>query len=57
MNDPDTNMARQVLTDPVHILASFATWKRAHENLKPGDSPIMTRDAPFPEGRDPGYLD
>ena len=43
--------------DPVHILATFATWKRAHENLKAGDSPIMTMDAPFPEGRDPDYLD
>jgi len=43
--------------DPVHILASFATWKRAHENLQPGDSPIMQRVNAFPDGRDPGYLD
>ena len=42
--------------DPVHILASFATWKRAHDNLKPGDNPIMEMSAPFPEGRDPDYL-
>ena len=42
--------------DPVHILASFATWKRAHDNLKPGDSPIMDMSSPFPEGRDPDYL-
>ena len=27
--------------DPLHILATFAGWKRAHENMKPGDSPIM----------------
>ena len=43
--------------DPVHILGTFATWKRAHENLEPGDNPIMTMGEPFSEGRDPGYLD
>ena len=43
--------------DPVHILGTFATWKRAHQNMKPGDSPIMTRGTPFAEGRDPSYLD
>lgn len=42
--------------DPVHILASFATWKRAHQNLKPGDNPIMDMASPFSEGRDPDYL-
>ena len=42
--------------DPVHILGSFATWKRAHDNMQPGDSPIMTMVQPFPEGRDPDYL-
>jgi hypothetical protein len=42
--------------DPVHILASFATWKRAHQNLKPGDDAIMQMTQPFPEGRDPDYL-
>ncbi len=43
--------------DPVHILATFATWRRAHHNMKPGDSVIMTMDSPFPDGRDPAYLD
>lgn len=43
--------------DPVHILGTFAIWKRAHQNLKPGDSPILDMAQPFPEGRDPDYLD
>lgn len=43
--------------DPMHILATFAGWRRAHQNLKPGDSPIMERAQMFPDGRDPGYLD
>ena len=44
--------------DPVHILAAFATWRRAHDLFKPGaDDPIMNREQAFPEGRDPGYLD
>ena len=42
--------------DPTHILATFATWKRAHQNMQPGDSPIMSRKTPFPDGRDPDYL-
>ena len=42
--------------DPLHILGTFAGWKRAHENMKPGDSPIMDRGLPFPDGRDPDYL-
>ena len=42
--------------DPGHILAAFATWKRAHENREPGDSPFMTTDSPYPDGRDPDYL-
>jgi hypothetical protein len=42
--------------DPVHILTAFATWKRAHENKKAGDSAIMTPGAPYPDGRDPDYL-
>jgi hypothetical protein len=25
--------------------------------MKPGDSPVMSRTAPFPDGRDPTYLD
>jgi hypothetical protein len=29
--------------DPPHILATFAGWRRAHELLRPGDSPIMPR--------------
>ena len=41
--------------DPVHILTAFATWKRAHENRKPGDSPFMDRELPYPDGRDPDY--
>ena len=43
--------------DPVHILGTFAIWRRAHQNLKVGDSPIMDSNEPFPEGRDPDYLD
>ena len=42
--------------DPVHILATFAGWKRAHENMKPGDSPIINSEQPFVDGRDPDYL-
>ena len=42
--------------DPLHILSTFAGWKRAHENMQPGDSPIMDRARPFPDGRDPDYL-
>jgi len=42
--------------DPLHILATFAGWKRAHENMKSGDSPIMAREHPFADGRDPDYL-
>ena len=42
--------------DPVHILASFATWKRAHQNMQHGDSLFMDRAEPFPDGRDPDYL-
>ncbi len=29
--------------DPPHILGAFATWRRAHELYKPGDSPFLTR--------------
>ncbi len=42
--------------DPVHILGTFATWKRAHLLSRPGDSPIMNLGQPFPEGRDPDHL-
>ena len=31
--------------DPPHIISAFANWKRAHENMEPGDSPIMPRPA------------
>ena len=27
--------------DPPHILGAFATWKRAHEVMQPGDSPYL----------------
>lgn len=27
--------------DPPHILGAFATWRRAHELFKPGDSPFL----------------
>ncbi len=43
--------------DPAHILAAFATWKRAHQNKQPGDDPFMTSETPYPDGRDPDYLD
>ena len=42
--------------DPTHILSSFAIWKRAHENWKPGDTHILNMEDPIREGRDPGYL-
>jgi hypothetical protein len=42
--------------DPTHILASFATWRQAHENWKPGDSHVLDMSNPYNEGRDPGYL-
>jgi len=29
--------------DPPRIVAAFANWRRAHENLAPGDSPFMER--------------
>ncbi|MBQ61553.1 MAG: methylmalonyl-CoA epimerase [Gammaproteobacteria bacterium] len=29
--------------DPPHILGGFATWKRAHEGMKAGDSPLLAR--------------
>jgi hypothetical protein len=29
--------------DPPHILGAFATWRRAHELMRPGDSPILRR--------------
>ena len=29
--------------DPLHILASFASWRRAHELKRPGDAAIMPR--------------
>jgi hypothetical protein len=28
---------------PAHILDAFATWRRAHAERQPGDSPILTR--------------
>ncbi len=27
--------------DPPHILKGFASWKRAHAEMKPGDSPLI----------------
>ena len=42
--------------DPVHILASFAMWRRAHHNWKPGDSVILDPENPFNDGRQPDYL-
>ena len=29
--------------DPPHILAAFASWRRAHELRRPGDSPFLRR--------------
>ena len=29
--------------DPPHILQAFATWRRAHELYRPGDSPFLAR--------------
>ncbi len=29
--------------DPPHILGAFATWRRAHELWRPGDSPFLQR--------------
>jgi catechol 2,3-dioxygenase-like lactoylglutathione lyase family enzyme len=29
--------------DPPHILQAFATWRRAHELFRPGDSPFLAR--------------
>ena len=29
--------------DPPHILGAFATWRRAHELMRPGDPPIVRR--------------
>lgn len=43
--------------DPVHILGTFAIWRRAHALLEPGGNPILDMAQAFPEGRDPGYLD
>jgi Glyoxalase/Bleomycin resistance protein/Dioxygenase superfamily len=31
--------------DPPHILEKFATWRRAHELYRPGDSPFLARAA------------
>ena len=42
--------------DPVHILSTFAIWKRAHILWRPGDSHILDMRNPFTEGRDPDYL-
>ena len=43
----DTRSANGCFTeihgDPPHILSTFAGWKRAHELMRPGDSPIMPR--------------
>ena len=43
----DTRSANGCFTeihgDPPHILATFASWKRAHELFRPGESPIMPR--------------
>ena len=29
--------------DPPHILQAFATWRRAHELYRPGDTPFLAR--------------
>ena len=29
--------------DPPHILGAFATWRRAHEVMRPGDPPFLRR--------------
>lgn len=31
--------------DPPHILGAFATWRAAHDRLRPGDDPILPRPA------------
>lgn len=43
--------------DPVRILSSFAMWHRAHVNRQHGDPAVADRDTPYPDGRDPDYLD
>ena len=29
--------------DPLNVLQAFAQWRRAHELLRPGDSPFLKR--------------
>ena len=43
--------ARDLARDHAELARSIA------QNLKPGDSPILDMAQPFPEGRDPDYLD
>lgn len=43
--------------DPPEILAIFALWRRAHENQSPNGPAIVTMEAPYADGRTPGYLD
>jgi hypothetical protein len=43
--------------DPDHILATFALWRRAHENREADGPAVATMEQPYPDGRDPDYLD
>jgi len=42
--------------DPPHILAAFASWKRAHINQQANTPAIVARGQPYADGRDPDYL-
>jgi hypothetical protein len=38
----DTGCFTEVHSNETHLTDAFASWRRAHELLKPGDSPILT---------------
>ncbi|MET0547542.1 MAG: VOC family protein [Caulobacterales bacterium] len=37
----DTHCFTEVHSDEAHLMEAFASWKRAHQLMKPGDKPIF----------------